>query len=153
MDALGLADRPDLRARLMDLYRNLSPFPEVPDVLRRLREAGFATAILSNGSPDMLASAVASGGLAESLDAVLSVDAVRTFKPDPRAYQLAVGHLSVPAEYIAFMSSNAWDAHAAAAFGMQVVWCSRYGQPPERLPGKPAHEIRSLSELPPLLLR
>jgi 2-haloacid dehalogenase len=153
LDALGLADRVGLRARLMDLYRNLSPFPEVPEVIRSLRQSGFATAILSNGSPDMLASAVTSAGLADALDAVLSVDEVRTFKPDPRVYQLALDRLGVPAARIAFMSSNAWDAHAAAAFGMQVVWCNRYGQRPERLPGTPAHEIRSLSELPALLQR
>lgn len=153
LDALGLADRVGLRARLMDLYRSLAPFAEVPEVLRSLRQSGFATAILSNGSPDMLASAVANAGLADALDAVLSVDAVRTFKPDPRVYQLAVDRLGVPAAQIAFMSSNAWDAHAAAAFGMQVAWCNRYGQRRERLPGRPAHEIRSLSELPALLQR
>lgn len=153
LDALGLADRVDLRARLMDLYRNLAPFPEVPDVIRSLRQSGFATAILSNGSPDMLATAVTSAGLADAFDAVLSVDEVQSFKPDPRVYRLALDRLGVPAERVAFMSSNAWDAHAAAAFGMQVVWCNRYGQRPERLPGTPAHEIRSLSELPALLQR
>ncbi len=153
LDALGLADQPALRERLMGLYRNLAPFPEVPGVIRSLRQSGFATAILSNGSPDMLASAVASAGLDGAFEAVLSVDEVRSFKPDPRVYQLALDRLGVPAERIAFLSSNAWDAHAAADFGMRAVWCNRHAQRPERLPGTPAEEIRSLLELPDLLAR
>jgi 2-haloacid dehalogenase len=135
----------------MDLYRTLGTFPEVPGVLRALREAGFATAILSNGSTDMLASAVEGAGLAGAFDAVISVDEVGSFKPDRRVYQRAVDRLGVPAEAIAFQSSNAWDAHAASAFGMRVVWCNRYGQRRERLPGAPDHEIQSLAELPALL--
>lgn len=151
LETLDLPQDGDLRTRLLELYRVLSTFPEVPEVLRRLRGAGFVTAILSNGSPDMLDSAVESAGLAGHLDAVLSVDEVRTFKPDPRVYQLAVDRLGLPAEAIAFQSSNAWDAHAAAAFGMRVVWCNRYGQRRERLPGTPVREVRSLAELPALL--
>jgi 2-haloacid dehalogenase len=153
LETLNLPQDRDLRARLLELYRVLGTFPEVPDVLRKLREAGFVTAILSNGSPDMLGSAVQGAGLGDHLDAVLSVDEVRTFKPDPRVYQLAVDRLGVPAEAIAFQSSNAWDAHAAAAFGMRVVWCNRYGQRRERLPGIPVREVRSLAELPALLAR
>jgi 2-haloacid dehalogenase len=153
LDALDLARHEGLRAKLMDLYRTLGAFPEVREVLVRLRQDGFRTAILSNGSTEMLASAVSGAGLDAAFDAVLSVDAVQTFKPDPRVYQLAVDRLGLPAQAIAFISSNAWDAHAAAAFGMQVVWCNRYGQRAERLPGTPAREIRSLSELPGLLHR
>lgn len=151
LETLGLPADGPLRERLMDLYRTLGTFPEVPGVLRALREAGFATAILSNGSPDMLASAVEGAGLARAFDAVISVDEVGSFKPDQRVYQRAVDRLGVPAESIAFQSSNAWDAHAASAFGMRVVWCNRYGQRRERLPGAPDHEIRSLAELPALL--
>jgi 2-haloacid dehalogenase len=151
LDALDLADRAGLRERLMGLYRRLAAFPEVPEVLQALRRSGYATAILSNGSPDMLESAVAGAGLQDAFDAVLSVDEVRTFKPDPRVYQLAVDRLGTAPAQIAFMSSNAWDAHAAAAFGMQAIWCNRYGQRAERLPGTPAREIRSLAELPRLL--
>lgn len=151
LETLDLPQDGDLRTRLLELYRVLGTFPEVPEMLRRLRGAGLVTAILSNGSPDMLDSAVESAGLGGHLDAVLSVDEVRTFKPDPRVYQLAVDRLGLPAEAIAFQSSNAWDAHAAAAFGMRVVWCNRYGQRRERLPGTPVREVRSLAELPALL--
>ncbi|MFM7779999.1 MAG: haloacid dehalogenase type II [Alphaproteobacteria bacterium] len=151
LETLGLPADGPLRESLMDLYRTLGTFPEVPGVLRALREAGFATAILSNGSPDMLASAVEGAGLVGAFDTVISVDEVGSFKPDRRVYQQALDRLGLPAEAIAFQSSNAWDAHAASAFGMRVVWCNRYGQRRERLPGAPDHEIRSLAELPALL--
>jgi 2-haloacid dehalogenase len=148
--ALGRAD-PALRDRLMNLYLTLAPFPEVPETLRRLRESGFATAILSNGAHAMLAAVVASAGLEDLLDAVLSIEEVGAYKPDPRVYRLAVDRLGVPAGEIVFLSSNGWDAWAASAFGMRVVWCNRSGQPPENLPGTPDREIRSLAELPALL--
>jgi 2-haloacid dehalogenase len=150
LDALDLHG-PGLRDRLMNLYLELETFPEVPDVLQRLKRAGMRTAILSNGSPKMLAALVAAAKLEPLLDAVLSVEDVGVYKPHRKVYQLAVDRLGVPAAAIAFQSSNAWDAYAAKAFGMQVVWCNRYGQRPERLPGTPDREIRSLAELPPLL--
>jgi 2-haloacid dehalogenase len=147
---LGI-DKPGLRGRLMDLYLRLDAFPEVPDVLRHLRNAGMRTAILSNGSPTMLDAVVKTSGLDALLDAVLSVEAVGVYKPHPKVYQLAVDRLAVPAAAIAFQSSNAWDAYAASAFGMRVVWCNRYGAQPERLPGAPDRTIRSLAELPSLV--
>jgi 2-haloacid dehalogenase len=150
LDTLGITEA-GLRERLMGLYRRLGTFPEVPETLRRLKERGFTTAILSNGTPDMLASAVDHAGIGPLLDAVLSVEEAGVYKPDPRVYRLAVERLGVPAGAIAFQSSNSWDAHAASAFGMRVVWCNRYGQRRERLPGMPDHEIRTLAELPALL--
>lgn len=152
MESLGIAD-PILRARLLNLYRTLQCFPEVPQVLTDLKQAGFVTAILSNGAPAMLADAVKGAGLGGLLDHVLSVEQVGVFKPHPSVYRLAVDTLGLPAAEIAFQSSNAWDAHAASAFGMRVVWCNRYGQRRERLPGSPDREIRSLAELPALLIR
>ncbi len=151
LETLGIDGPPGLRERLMGLYRTLDAFPEVPETLGRLKQAGFATAILSNGSPAMLGSAVEGAGIGGLLDAVLSVEEVGVFKPHPKVYRLAVDRLGVPAEAIAFQSSNAWDAYAASAFGMRVVWCNRYGQRPERLPGAPEREIRSLAELPALI--
>ena len=150
LDSLDLAT-PGLRDRLMGLYRTLSPFPEVPGVLRALRRAGFATAILSNGSPSMLEEAVAGAGLSALFDAVLSVEAVRVFKTSAKVYQYALDRLGLQASQVAFQSSNAWDAYAASDFGMRVVWCNRYGQRRERLPGAPDFEIRTLAELPALL--
>ena len=147
MDSLGLQGLA-LRERLMNCYLTLSPFAEVPEVLRRLHAAGMPLAILSNGSPMMLESAVKGAKLEALFAAVLSVEAVGVFKPHPSVYQLAVDRLGVQASAIAFISSNGWDAHAASAFGMQVVWCNRYGQRAERLPGAPDREINSLRDLP-----
>ncbi len=149
LEALRLA-RPGLRERLMRLYLALAPFPEVPAVLRTLRAAGMKTAILSNGTPAMLDAIVSAAGLGPQFDAVLSVEAVGAFKPDRRVYQLAVDRLDCAADAIAFQSSNGWDAYAASAFGMRVVWCNRYRAPRERLPGAPDYEIATLAELPPL---
>ena len=144
-------DCPGLRERLMNLYRTLDAFPEVPDVLRRLKNAGLRLAILSNGTPAMLDAAIAEARLGGLFDAVLSVEQVGVYKPHPKVYQLALDRLDLPASAIAFQSSNAWDAHAASAFGMKVVWCNRSGQRRERLPGAPDREIASLSDLPALV--
>ncbi len=150
LETLGIGN-PALRDRLMTLYLTLDAFPEVPNVLRQLKSAGLRTAILSNGSPKMLDAVVKGAKLDGLLDAVLSVEEVGVYKPHPKVYQLAVDRLGVPASAIAFQSSNAWDAYAASAFGMQVVWCNRYGQRRERLPGAPDREIKTLAELPALV--
>jgi 2-haloacid dehalogenase len=150
LETLGL-DRPGLRERLMRLYLSLDVFAEVPAVLERLKAAGLRTAIVSNGSPAMLDAAVRAAKLEGLLDAVLSVEEVGVFKPHPKVYQLAVDRFAVPVSAISFQSANAWDAHAASAFGMRVVWCNRYGQRRERLPGAPDFEVATLAELPALL--
>lgn len=152
LETLGL-ENSALRERLMGLYRTLSPFPEVPDVLATLKAQGFTTAILSNGSPAMLASAVEGAKLGSLIDHVISVEEVGVFKPAGKVYQRCIDLLGVPASSIAFQSSNSWDAWAASAFGMRVFWCNRYGQRPERLPGQPDAELRSLAELPGLITR
>jgi 2-haloacid dehalogenase len=152
LETLGLTE-PGLRDRLIQLYLALDPFTEVPETLRRLRAAGLSTAILSNGSPEMLTAAVENAGLAGLFDPVLSVELVGVYKPHPKVYRLACDRLGLDAGAILFVSPNAWDVHAASAFGMTTVWCNRYGQRRERLPGRPDREIGSLAELPPLLAR
>lgn len=142
-----MLDQQGLRDRLMELYLTLDMFPEVQGVLEQLNDAGLKTAILSNGTPAMLDSAVKNARIDSLLDAVLSVEQVGVYKPDPRVYQLAVDQLG-PAAQISFQSSNAWDAYAASSFGMKVVWCNRYRQRKERLPGNPDHEIETLADLP-----
>jgi len=142
---------PSLRDRLMRLYLTFNTFPEVPDALVRLKKAGLKTAILSNGSPTMLDFAVRGAKLSELLDGVLSVEEVGVYKPHPKVYRLAVERLGIPALSITFLSLNAWDAYAASAFGMRVIWCNRYGQRRERLPGAPDREIISLAEFPALV--
>ena len=148
--SLGIADSA-LRGRLMEAYLALEAYPNAVADVRVVRDAGIATAILSNGTPAMLAAILDHAGLAALFDPVLSIEEVGVFKPDPRVYQLACDRLGLAADAIAFVSSNGWDAWAASAFGMRVVWCNRQGLARERLPGAPDHEIRSLAELPALL--
>ena len=126
MEALGPAD-PPLRARLMDSYMRLDAYADVADALARLKAAGLKTAILSNGTPAMLAAAVGNAGIGHLLDAVMSVEEVGVYKTHPNVYQMAVDRLGVPVRDISFQSSNGWDAHAASAFGMRVVWCTAPG--------------------------
>lgn len=150
MAALEIPD-PALKARLMDLYMKIDAFPEVPRVLAALKSAGMKTAILSNGSPEMLDAAVAHTGIGDFLDAVISVEEAGIFKPHFSVYQLAVERLGVSAAEISFQSSNAWDAVAAATFGMRVVWVNRYAQPAERLTADPDIEVETLEALPAIL--
>jgi len=148
MESMGLDDA-DLRGRLLALYDRLDCYEEVPDVLTGLRGSGRKTAILSNGSPDMLKAALDHAGIGDLLDEVLSVDALRIYKPDPRVYQLAAERLGVAPEETAFFSSNAWDAAGAAYFGFRVVWCNRFGQARERLPATPETEVTDLRQALP----
>ena len=139
---------PALKQRLMELYLTLDAYPDVTPTLSRLKEAGMATAILSNGEPKMLNAAVESAGIGGLLDQVLSIEDVGIYKPDHRTYQLAVDRLAVaePAE-IAFVSTNAWDARGAAHFGFTVAWMNRFGMQMDVLPGEPAKIIQGLPEL------
>lgn len=150
MDVCNMDDKA-LHGELMQAYLTLKPFPEVKEVLTLLKRCGIPTAILTNGSPDMIEAAVKSAGLASVLDHNLSVHSLKIYKPDFSVYRLAVDAMGVPAENISFQSSNAWDASGAATFGMQVAWINRYGQPPERLPGKPVAVFKDLNELPGLV--
>ena len=152
MESFGISD-PVLREKLMSLYLSLEMFPDVSETLLALKRLGLKIAILSNGSMPMLLAAVKNAGLAHLFDAILSADDVRVFKTHPAVYQLAVDRLSVEPHAIAFVSSNAWDAYGASAFGMRVFWCNRYGQQPEKLPGNPDFVVRSLHEIPNLMCR
>jgi 2-haloacid dehalogenase len=136
-------------SKLMDAYARLSPFSDVSATLDRL--APTRLAILSNGSPSMLEPVVFNAGLAGRIRDVLSVDAVKAYKPTPRVYQLAVDRLGVPANEIGFVSSNGWDASGAKAFGFTVFWINRMGAPVDVLGAPPDHVIGSLADLPALL--
>jgi 2-haloacid dehalogenase len=126
----GIADRA-LLDDVLDSYRRLDAYPEVPDILRTLSDRGLGRAILSNGEPDMLADAVGAAGIGGLLDAVLSVESVGVFKPDPRVYALAEAQFGLKAERMAFVSSNPWDAYGAHCFGFRVFWVNRTGLPSE----------------------
>ena len=141
---LAAADA-DLR-RLMDAYLALACFPEVTPALERLE--GRPRAILSNGAPRMLAAAVASSGLGRLLHHVISVDAVKRYKPSPEVYALGPTTLGISAGDLLFVSSNAWDVAGAKAFGYRVAWCNRTQAPPEELGLRPDVVVGRLDELP-----
>lgn len=141
------AVEPSLRPLLLDAYRTLAAYPEVAEALSRLRREGRMTAILSNGDPGMLASAVAAAGLGDLLDHVLSADAVGVFKTDPRVYQLVEEHTGAAPERTLFVSSNRWDVAGAVAFGFRCVWVNRLGLPDEYKDLEPVARIADLSAL------
>ena len=136
---------------LMQAYLSLACFPEVRDALAAL--AGTPLAILSNGSPRMLDAAVRSSELAGVFAHVLSVDAVRIYKPAPAVYELGPRALGVPAGEIVFVSSNAWDIAGAKAFGYRTCWCNRSGAPMEALGVRPDHEVDSLERIADVVQR
>jgi 2-haloacid dehalogenase len=144
---LGLAHSPENEDALMAQYAELTPFPENLGVLQALRQKGIATAILSNGSPEMLQSAVRSAGMLSWLDAVLSVDSVRQFKTTPTSYQMVLDHFGFDPADVLFVSSNAWDALGATWFGFTTLWVNRQGLPPEAIGPSPHFTGRDLSEV------
>jgi 2-haloacid dehalogenase len=141
--SLGLSLREDQEKELMNDYLRLAAFPDVAAAFGK--KMAMKTGILSNGSPDMLEPLVKHSGL--EFDAVLSVDAVKVFKPAPRVYQLAVEKFGVPKEKIGFVTSNFWDAAGAKSFGFTVYWINRAGLPAERLGLQPDRVLKSLAEL------
>ncbi|MEB0011123.1 haloacid dehalogenase type II [Glaciimonas sp. Gout2] len=146
LESLKVTDA-GLRQRLLDLYLQLRPYPEVESTLVALKASGLRCGILSNGSAGMLSSAVNNAGIGHLLDAVLSVDEAGIFKPHPSVYQMAVDQFGLMPSEICFVSSNGWDAYSAKAFGFRVIWCNRFAQPAERIPDTPDGEIINLSEL------
>lgn len=135
------------RKRLLDLYWELRAYPEAPQVLHELRAAGMKTAILSNGSPDMLNAAVQSAGIAPLLDAVLSVEDVGVFKPSARVYDMVGNAFGCAAQEVLFVSSNGWDAAGAAGYGFQTAWVNRAGAPVDRLYATPHHVVSDLTAI------
>lgn len=136
--------------RLMAAYLSLQAFPEVPETLKTLH-ARFPLAILSNGSPRMLQAAVQSSGLHPYLQHVLSVDTLKTYKPNPAVYDLAPKALGLAKETITFVSSNSFDVIGAKAFGFQVVWCNRAQAPLDELAFEPDFTVARLDEIPKAL--
>jgi len=149
MEKAGFDD-PELRERLLALYWELAPFREAPWCLAELKAAGRTSAILSNGSHDMLEAAVETSGLGDWLDAVMSVDAVGVFKPARAVYDLVGARFGTEPRDVLFVSANGWDVCSAAAYGFRTVWVNRAGLPVDRLPGQPDHVVADLSGVPAL---
>lgn len=148
LEANGLDGDAELRERLLQLYRELSAYPEVPAMLAALKQAGFNTAILSNGSPAMLEGAVRSAGVGAHLDDVLSVESVGIFKPAPQVYALVTRRFGCARDEVLFVSSNGWDAAAASGYGFFTAWVNRAGEPMDRLDHKPHKVLSDLTTIP-----
>jgi 2-haloacid dehalogenase len=138
---------PSLRAALLAAYADLDAFPDVAATLDALRQRGAATAILSNGTQAMLARAVASAGLADTLDAVLSVDPLKIYKTAPAAYALIEARFGIAPADVCFLSSNRWDIAGATAYGLRCVWVNRLGAPDEYSDLAPVAVVGSLEGL------
>ena len=131
----------------MNQYAKLTPFPENLGVLQTLRAGGITTAILSNGSPDMLQSAVVSAGMTEYLNHVISVDGIRLFKTSPESYALVEQTIPVRANEVLFVSSNCWDALGGTWFGFNTLWINRSGLPYETIGPRPTFTGQSLTKV------
>ncbi len=149
LEAEGIEDA-GLRTRLLALYGTLDAYPEAPAALGEVH-ASRTTAILSNGTPALLAAAVASAGIAPDLDAVLSVADAGAFKPARAAYDLVGQHFGTDPRQVFFVSANGWDAAAATGYGFTALWVNRARVPMDRLPWQPAHVLPDLAGLPGLL--
>jgi 2-haloacid dehalogenase len=139
-----------LRPKLLEAYFKLDAFPDAAETLGALKSRGLQLAILSNGSPPMLSAAADASGLGASLDAVLSVDAVRLYKPRPEVYALVTDQFQIAPPEVVFVSSNRWDVMGAAAFGFHAVWVNRSRMPDEYSDRPPQRVIATLAELPAL---
>src|SRR5882672_985292 len=136
-----------LRATLLDAYFKLDAFPDARAALKALKAKGLRTAILSNGNPRMLQGAVEAARIGGDLDAVLSVDTIRIYKPQPAVYALVTDTFKIAPADVAFVSSNRWDVMGAAAFGFQCVWVNRANLPDEYAEFSPVKVVRELSAL------
>ena len=144
-ESLGLQLTGDKRARLMDAYLHLSPYPDVAPALKRLQHLPLA--ILSNGAPRMLSDVVANANLDTDFTHLLSVDRVKIFKPHCSVYQLAPDTFDVAVQEIGFVSSNGWDIAGAAHFGFRTFWINRNNQPPEALGAAPYRIVSTLQDV------
>lgn len=150
MENNGLFDNA-LRAKLLSVYKELPAFPEVPAMLKSLKDKGMNIAILSNGSPEMLVNAVRSAGIGEYLDDVLSVEEVEIYKPHRMVYDMVWERFDVPQTEVLFASSNGWDAAGASGYGFATVWVNRNGNPQDRLWSAPHRTVKDLSTIPDLV--
>jgi 2-haloacid dehalogenase len=134
-----------LKPQLLDAYFRLDAFPDARAALRALKAKGHKTGILSNGSPKMLKAAVDAAGVGGDLDAVLSVDALKMFKPRPEVYRLVTDHFRCAAGDVTFVSSNRWDVMAGASAGFRALWVNRSKMPDEYLDFPPRRTLSDLS--------
>ena len=150
METLNIKNE-ELKIKLLDLYLKLEAYPEVEKVLKQLKKEGYQTGILSNGSEEMLGSAVKNAKLENLLDKVLSVEKCKVYKPSSKVYDLVEKEFKINKINCAFFSSNAWDMHAAAHYGFKTIWVNRFEGNLEKLPGKPYKIVQTLEKIVDIL--
>ena len=136
-----------MQNELLNLYKVLSPFKEVPEVLKTLKEKNFKLAILSNGTPDLLKGLVKSNNLNNVFDDLFSIEQVGIYKPDSKVYAIPINKYRIQKNDVAFLSSNTWDVSGGGNYGYQSIWVNRNENIFDNLDYKPKNEIKDLSEL------
>jgi 2-haloacid dehalogenase len=131
----------------LDLYKKLSPYPEVIECLKDLKDKKIKIAILSNGTPDLLRELVESNNIQNYFDDILSIESVGIYKPDSRVYEMPIKKYNCKPENICFMSSNTWDVSGGGVFGYNAVWVNRFNKVFDKLSYKPKFVINNLKEL------
>ena len=150
MEVLEIHDK-KLREQLLELYLKLEAYPEVKEILQKLKDKNFGTGILSNGSTQMLDSAVKNAKIEDLLDVVISVEECKIYKPSSEVYDLVEKKTDIKKDNVTFFSSNAWDMHAAANYGFKTIWVNRFDGVLERLPGKPSAIVKTLNNIDELI--
>ncbi len=136
-----------MRSELLNLYKVLSPFKEVKDVLKKLKQSNYKLAILSNGTPELLNELVVSNGLKDIFDDIFSVEEVGIFKPDSKVYDLPINKYNIEKSEVLFLSANTWDVSGAGNYGYNTVWVNRNNNIFDKLDFEPNKQISNLSEL------
>ena len=138
---------PSMKDELLNLYKVLSPFQEVPETLKILKKKNFKLAILSNGTPSLLNELVKSNNLDKLFDDLFSIEEVRIYKPDSKVYDLPIKKYEIKKNEVAFLSANTWDVSGAGNYGYKAIWVNRNNNIFDNLDYKPNNEIKNLSEL------
>ena len=138
---------PKMKNELLNLYKVLSPFQEVPETLKLLKEKNFKLAILSNGTPSLLNDLVKSNNLNDLFDDLFSIEEVKIYKPHPKVYDLPIEKYKIKKNEVVFLSANTWDVSGAGNYGYQSIWVNRNNNIFDNLDYKPNNQIKNLSEL------
>jgi 2-haloacid dehalogenase len=140
-----------MRNELLDLYKILSPYPEVPEILKSLKEKDYKLSILSNGTPSLLNELVKSNNLENLFDDVFSIEEVGVYKPDSKVYDLPIKRYKIKNNEVAFLSANTWDVSGGGNYGFNSIWVNRNNNVFDNLDYKPEHQIKNLKELADLI--
>ena len=136
-----------MRNELLNLYKKLSPYPEVKKVLNNLKEKNYKIAILSNGTPSLLNELVLSNNLDNVFDDIFSIEEVKIYKPDSKVYNIPINKYQIIKDEVAFLSANTWDVSGGGVFGYKAIWVNRFNKVFDKLGYKPRFVINNLKEL------